>query len=194
MYYYATYGLPMICPSLVVELRSSLKRTNLFQQLQYADLVKFVVIAHDKDARTGLPTEYMDTVVKETLEELRRAAFLRDIATPTTASKIGLATSPDIQTFLLAMVNQLKAMINFLEREKNYLSEQHGGLTHQTMDEIMFRIGNIVDRTALMMAVEELAAVHAHQLTNTYSCGVNELRMCLSLLERFMAAIAWQVH
>lgn len=65
------------------------------------------------------------------------------------------------------------------------LREQHGGVQrHHSIEDLMVKIGNRVDKTALMDLAEQVFAIHAEQLATRDGEGadyIGELVQCIDV-------------
>ncbi|KAG4432721.1 hypothetical protein IFR05_011799 [Cadophora sp. M221] len=59
----------------------------------------------------------------------------------------------------------LESIVSLLERQAAELREQHEGLdTHVSINDIMIKIGIVIDRMALKSLMEQVFAIHGEQL------------------------------
>lgn len=69
------------------------------------------------------------------------------------------------------------------------LREQHGGIQdHSSLEDLMTKIGNCVDKTALMALREQFFATHAKQLTTSNCHGAGFIRELVDAIDSFVAA------
>lgn len=99
-----------------------------------------------------------------------------------------LANLTDPTPLLSGLRVTLSEIVEFFKAQANELREQHGGVQkHGTIEELMIKIGNCVDRTALKLLEEQVFAIHAEQLATANSNGVKYLEECISLIDRALA-------
>ncbi|TAQ84708.1 hypothetical protein B7494_g6969 [Chlorociboria aeruginascens] len=79
-------------------------------------------------------------------------------------------------------------IVEFFKAQAKELREQHGGVqNHCTIEELMIKIGNCVDKTALKLLEEQVFGIHAEQLATANSNGVKYLEECIDLIERSLS-------
>jgi hypothetical protein len=69
---------------------------------------------------------------------------------------------------LTGMISSTRAMLQVIQsyqtRAAAKIREQHGGITvHDSIDGLMRKIGNTVDRTSFMVLIEQVFAINAQQ-------------------------------
>lgn len=129
----------------------------------------------------------MDAVVKGIIHDIEIANEIANITTDRTTSKLedGLA---DLTPLLSGLSVALKEIVEYFKAQTKALREQHGGVTkHLSIDELMSKIRNCVDRTALKALEEQVFAIHAEQLATANSNGTTYIENCISLIDQALA-------
>ncbi|KAG9188280.1 hypothetical protein G6011_02203 [Alternaria panax] len=74
--------------------------------------------------------------------------------------------------FVSALRESLCELKGFFTRHAKELREQHGGIqNYKSLDELMIKIGNTVDKTALVALSSHVFAIHGEQLATANSGG-----------------------
>jgi hypothetical protein len=175
--------MPKLYPELVVQLHAALRRTSLGGKLSYESFVAFLRWGHDR-AAAGWDPERLDDVVKAILHDISIADEIKEIATSRTVSKLSDGTT-DLTPLLSGLRVALIEIVEFFKAQAKELREQHGGITrHGKIEDLMTKIGDCVDRTALKALEEQVFAIHAEQLASANSNGVTYLEECIGLIEQ----------
>jgi hypothetical protein len=67
----------------------------------------------------------------------------------------------------------LREIVSFFKDQATTLREQHGGITtHDSITDIMNKIRDCVDKTALKSLMEQIFAIHAEQLATGNGNGI----------------------
>ncbi len=178
--------MPKLNPKLVLELHAALCRTGLGGKLPYKSFVLFLRWGHDR-AAAGWGTERLDTVVQAIIHDIGIANEIQNITTTRTVSKLADGTS-DLTPFLSGLRVALNEIIEYFQAQKIALREQHGGVTkHASIEDLMIKIGNCVDKTALKALEEQVFAIHAEQLATANGNGVTYIEKCIVLIDQALS-------
>lgn len=172
---------------LVLQLHAALRRTGLGGKLPYQSFVPFLLWGHDR-AVAGWAPNNMDDVVRGILHDIDISNKIRDICESSTPSKVAEGEA-DLREFLSGLRVALTEIVKFFRDQTLALREQHGGITnHASIDDLMIKIGNCVDKTALKSLEEQVFAIHAEQLATANSNGVGYIEACISMIDEALEA------
>jgi len=179
--------MPSLDTALILELHAALRRTGLGGKLPYQSLVAFIRLGHDR-AAAGWASERLNEVVRGIIHDIEIFNDINNIATNRTVSK--LTDGPvDSTAFLLGLKVALEEIVIYFNAQAKALREQHGGvIRHVSIEELMIKIGNCVDKTALKVLHEQVFAIHAEQLATANSNGVRYIEECISLIDQALAS------
>jgi hypothetical protein len=173
-------------PTLIVELHASLRRTNLGDTLPYRDLVAFLTFGH-KRAAAGWAQDRLDDVVKSTVHDIDILNEFQPLTTSKTLSKL-VDGKADLTTFLSGLRVLVGELIQYMKAQHQAIREQHGPIgTHESIEDLMMKIGNCVDKTALQMLVKQVLAIHAAQLTTENAGGITYAEKMAALIDEALA-------
>lgn len=115
----------------------------------------------------------LEQVVRQILHDMKIANKTRYIPLVSTVSE-----GPDECQALILFVTSLRQALceikDFLVAQATQLREQHGGVQkHLSIKDLMVKIGNCIDRTALMTLEEQVFAMHAEQLVTGNGSGAD---------------------
>ncbi|MCJ1435723.1 hypothetical protein MMC27_005098 [Xylographa pallens] len=181
--------MPKLDPQLVLELHAALRRTGLGGKLPYKSFIAFLRWSHDR-AAAGWDPQRLDAVVEAIIHDIEIADEVQEITTDRTVSK--LTNGPSDLTPLLSGVRvALNEIVEYFRAQSKALREQHGGLAkHASIEELMIKIGNCVDKTALKALEEQVFAIHAEQLATANSNGAKYIQRCIDLIDQALAIAA----
>ena len=179
--------MPSLDTTLVVKLHTALRRTGLGGRLPYQSLIAFL---HFGSARTEgfVSPDNLDEIVEVVIDDIEMLNEINNIETTRTVSKLtnGLA---DLTAFLSGLKVALEEIVNLFKAQAIALREQHGGVTkHASIEDLMNKIGNCVDKTALKVLNEQVFAIHAEQLATANSNGIRYIEKCIGLIDQ---ALTW---
>jgi hypothetical protein len=178
--------MPKITPQLVLELHAALCRTGLGGKLPYKSFVAFLRWGHDR-ATAGWAPKRMNDVVKAIVHDIEIANEIQEIATTRTVSKLANETA-DLTPLLSGLRVALNEIVEYFKAQATALREQHGGVDkHGSIEDLMIKIGNCVDKTALKALEEQVFAIHAEQLATANSNGVKYIEECIGLIDQALA-------
>jgi hypothetical protein len=181
--------LPKLDPKLVLELHAALRRTSLGGKLPYQNFVLFLRWGHDR-AAVGWTDKRLDAVVQAIIHDIEITDEVQNITTTRTVSKVANETD-DLAPFLPALQLALEEIVEYFQAQTKALREQHGGVTkHASIEDLMIKIGNCVDKTALKALEEQVFAIHAEQLATANSHGVKAIEKCIGLIKQFRSIIS----
>ncbi|RDL39909.1 Uncharacterized protein BP5553_04249 [Venustampulla echinocandica] len=182
-------GMIELDPKLVVELHAALRRTNLGGELPYQSLKLFLLWGHDR-AVAGWKPKQLDEVVKGIIHDIRIRNQDDEISATRTVSE-SADTVSDLRSFISGLKAALQEIVDYFKAQAKAMREQHGGVTtHASMDELMTKIGNCVDKTALKVLEEQVMAIHAEQLATGNSNGVGYIEICIAHIDQALANTA----
>ena len=165
-----------------MHLHAALRRSGIGGDLPYQNLALFLRLSHDRAPTTsGLSAREIDALVKTVVHDIQ---IVNELDTYRTAFEI-----PDNEKSLIPLLSGLRVALgeiaSFLKDQATALREQHGGInTHASIDDIMNKIGDCVDRTALKSFMEQIFAIHAEQLATGNGNGVGYLEECIALIDQ----------
>jgi len=137
-------------------------------------------LCHDR-ATPGLSAEGFNNLVTEVVHDIK---IVNEFETCRTASEIFRDEKSTVQ-FLSGLRVALQDIVALLKDQATALREQHGGLTtHTSIEDIMNKIGDCVDKTALKSLMEQVFAIHAEQLATSNSNGVGYIEECITLIDQ----------
>lgn len=85
----------------------------------------------------------------------------------------------------------LNDIVDYFKAQATALREQHGGVTnHASVKDLMIKIGNCVDKTALKGLEEQIFAIHAEQLATANSTGVGYIEAFIALINEALGISA----
>jgi hypothetical protein len=178
--------MPRLDPKLVQELHAALRRTGLGGKLPYQSLIAFLRWGHDRTV-AGWDPERVDTVVEAIIHDIGIANEVQGITTTRTVSKVANEIT-DFTPLLSGLRVALNEIIEYFKAQLIALREQHGGVNkHMSIEDLMTKIGNCVDKTALKALEEQVFAIHAEQLATANSNGVKYIEKCISLIDQALA-------
>jgi hypothetical protein len=127
--------------------------------------------------------------VKAIIHDIGIANEVQEITTTRTVSKLANGTT-DLTPLLSGLRVALNEIVEFFKAQATALREQHGGINkHASINDLMIKIGNCVDKTALKALEEQMFAIHAEQLATANSNGVGYIQNCISLIDQALALI-----
>jgi hypothetical protein len=150
-------------------------------------VVTFLRLGHDR-AVAGWAAKRMDGVVKAIIHDIELFNEVNDIVgTSRTVSRI--RDDPvDHGPFLEGLKVALKEIVDYFNAQSKAIREQHGGVTkHSSIEDLMGKIGNCVDKTALKVLHEQIFAIHAEQLATANTNGLRYIEGCISLIDKVLA-------
>ena len=174
--------MPTLNPALVLELHAALCRTGLGGKLPYQSFAAFLRWGHDR-ATAGWASEKLDAVVRGVIHDIGIANEIQEITTTRTVSNI-IDGPTDLAPLLSGLRVALNEIVHYFKAQATALREQHGGVTnHASIEDLMIKIGNCVDKTALKGLEEQMFAIHAEQLATANSNGVGYIETCIALID-----------
>lgn len=95
-----------------------------------------------------------------------------------------LSTKEEIES----RAETIEFLVQYWNAQATAIREQHGGVTyHASINDLMIKIGNCVDKTALRCLEEQVFAIHAEQLATANSNGVGYIEACIALIDEALA-------
>jgi hypothetical protein len=167
---------------------AALRRCGIGGDVPYQNLVLFIRLSHDR--ALTLPAQdvdnldkAMDDLVKSVVHDIRIMNEVETYRTVRTASEIS-NDEKSLVPFVAGLRVALVDIVNFLKDQATGLREQHGGVTsHDSIESIMAKIGDCVDKVALKGLMEQVFAIHAEQLSTGNGNGVIYLEECIALID-----------
>ncbi|KAK0125599.1 hypothetical protein ONS96_009434 [Cadophora gregata f. sp. sojae] len=167
----------------VMDLQRALRRTKTGGLLQYQDFARFLDLCRVR-ALPGMTNDGLDALVTEVLRDLK---IINRVDTCRTASEVFHEEKSMIQ-FISGLKESLEGIASLLEGQATALREQHGGIdTHISITDIMNKVGNVIDQTALKSLMEQVFAIHGEQMAMSNSVGAKALRECIGLLDQALS-------
>jgi hypothetical protein len=137
-----------------------------------------------------LAPEKLDDVVRAIVHDIGIANEIQEITTTRTVSKITDGPT-DLTPLLSGLRVALNEIVDYFKAQATALREQHGGVTnHASVNDLMIKIGNCVDKTALKGLEEQIFAIHAEQLATANSNGVGYIEACIALINEALGISA----
>lgn len=165
---------PNICPldaDLIVNLHAAVHIGEMGDDLPYQSLALFLEWAHDR-ASAGWEMDRLEQVVRQILHDIKIVNKTRCIPSVSTVSEE--PDEQDLVPFITSLRQALCEVKDFLLAQAKELREQHGGVQkHLSIEDLMVKIGNCVDKTALMALEEQVFAIHAEQLATGNGRGAD---------------------
>ncbi|KAF4624396.1 hypothetical protein G7Y89_g13775 [Cudoniella acicularis] len=178
--------MPTLDTALVIDLHAALRRTGLGGRLPYQSFVSFLRWGQDR-AAAGWAPDKLDSVVKGIIHDIEISNEVQSITTTRTASKL-MDGPTNLVPVLSGIRLCLDEIVKYFDAQAKELREQHGGINnHASIDDVMIKIGNCVDRTTLKVLMEEVFAIHAEQLATANSNGVKYVRKIMDLIDKALA-------
>jgi hypothetical protein len=179
---------PTLCPldvNLVLALHDCLRKNDIGENLPYASLAVFLEFTHDR-ANTKMGSHMMTEVVRGVLRDI---ALANTLLSPPRRTPSG---DNDQEANWKMLVSAARATLQttqyYLTRAAD-IREQHGGITaHDSIDALMRKVGNTVDKTVLMALVERVAAINAQQSHTPLMVGAEQIEELCELLAACDAA------
>lgn len=173
-------------PLLIVELHAALRRKNIGGKLPYGSLVAFLRWGHDR-AVVGWAPERIDSVVETILHDIEISEEIQKIVSTKTASK--MTDGPvDFRPFVSGMRVVLIELKEYLKAQAKAMRDQHGGvMKHDSIDNIMVKVGNCIDKTSLKLLEEQVFAIHAEQMATSNAGGIDYVEKCIKLIDEALA-------
>ena len=167
-----------------MDLHAALRRSGIGGDLPYENLALFLRMSHDRaptKKKKRASAQEIDALVKAVVHDIQ---IMNEVDTYRTASEI-----PDDQKSLVPLLSGLRVALgeiaSFLTDQATALREQHGGIaTHDSIKDIMNKIGDCVDKTALKSLMEQIFAIHAEQLAIGNGNGVGYIKECMALIDQ----------
>ena len=129
----------------------------------------------------------IDTAVTAILHDIEIASEVQEITTTRTLSKIDKDPA-DLTPLISGLRVTVMEIVEYFKAQTTELREQHGGVhRHESIEELMIKIGNVVDKTALKALEEQVFAIHAKQLASTNSNGICYIEKCIVLIDQALA-------
>jgi len=179
--------MPSLNQELVMQLHAALCRTGLGGSLPYQSFPAFLRWGHDR-AAAGWAPDKLDTVVRGIIHDVEIASEVQAIISTRTVSKISDGPT-DLTPLLSGLRVALIEIVEYLKAQATALREQHGGVTkHASIEDLMTKIGNCVDVTALKCLEEQVFAIHAEQLATANNNGASYILKCIDLIDEALAA------
>ncbi len=179
--------MPPLNPELVMQLHAALRRTDLGGSLPYQSFAAFLRWGHDR-ASAGWDPDMLDTVVRGTIHDIKITREIQEITSNRTVSKISDGPT-DLTPLLSGLRVALIEIAEYFKAQATALREQHGGVTkHASIEDLMTKIGNCVDVTALKCLEEQVFAIHAEQLATANGNGVGYILECINLIDEALSA------
>jgi hypothetical protein len=134
-------------------------KNDLGENLPYASLAVFLEFTHDR-ANTKMGSHMMTEVVRGVLRDI--ALVSKFPSARRRAPSGDNDQGADWKMLVSAARATMQTTQSYLTRAATDIREQHGGITaHDSIDALMRKVGNTVDRTALMALIEQVAAINA---------------------------------
>lgn len=166
---------PNVCSldvDLIINLHAALRKDDLGNQLPYQSLAPFLGFVHDRASASWEP-DMLEQVVRQILHDIKILNKTRYTFSVSTVSELA-DDSEDLAPFVSSVRQTLLEIRDFLLAQATELREQHGGIQrHISTNDLMVKIGNCVDKTALMVLEEQVFAIHAEQLATRNGRGVD---------------------
>jgi hypothetical protein len=190
----ATY--PNICPldtDLILGLHDAMRKDRSRGDLPYQNLALFLKLSHDR-AGPAWKEEILfrkDTLIHVTRQVLKTIKIVNEtryVPPVQTASREN-TEQEDPLPFLSGVRQTLVEIKDFLEQQAVEMREQHGGIQdHSLWEDLMTKIGNCADRTALVALQEQGFAIHAEQLATSNCQGAGYIHELLDAINSFVAS------
>jgi len=190
----ATY--PNICPldtDLILGLHDAMRKDGSGGDLPYQNLALFLKLSHDR-AGPAWKEEILfrkDTLIQVTRQVLKTIKDVNETryVPPVQASSRETTEREDSLPFLSALRQNLVEIKDFLEQQAVEMREQHGGIQdHSSWEDLMTKISNCVDRTALVSLQEQGFAIHAEQLATSNCHSAEFIRELVDCIDSFVAS------
>jgi hypothetical protein len=141
----------------------------LGDRLPYQSLALFLEWAHDRIAADWTKDQIAEAV-ERILHDIGIVSKARSVSTLSTASNKDV----DMKPFVAAVRQSLCEIRDFLVRQGKEIREQHGGVqTHASIDDLMIKIGECVDKSALVALEAQVFAIHGEQIATANSRGAD---------------------
>jgi hypothetical protein len=145
---------------LIVDVHKVIRNADLGNDLPYHFLELFLEMIHDRASYGWTPTQ-LEPVVSRILHDLKIIEKVSHRPATWTVSEDNF----DGPTMFMSAVRQALVELNKMVLDiASELHQQHGGLQQRDFKELMAKISNCVDKTALMALHEQFAKTHAQQL------------------------------
>jgi hypothetical protein len=132
----------------------------------------------------------LDQVVGAIIHDIEIANEIQAITSTRTVSKVSDEPT-DLTPLLSGLRVALIEIVKYFKDQATALRVQHGGVTnHSSIDDLMIKIGNCIDKTALKALEEQVFAIHAEQLATANSNGVGYIEACIALIDEALSAYA----
>lgn len=157
---------------LIINLHAALRKDDLGNQLPYQSLAPFLELAHDHASASWEP-DMLEQVLRQILHDIR--IFNKTPYVPLFSTVSEQTDNPQaLELFVSSVRRALLEIKDFLLAQATELREQHGGIQrHISIKDLMVKIGNCVDKAALMALEEQVFAIHAEQLATGNGWGVD---------------------
>ncbi|EAT82057.2 hypothetical protein SNOG_10663 [Parastagonospora nodorum SN15] len=174
-------------PDLVMSLHTALRNSGKAMKLPYGSLGLFLEFGHDR-AKAGWAMEILEPVVVQILHDIELFNRVHTGPSLWTPSNV-TAASANLTPFVSSLRSALSEIKDFLLAQAVGLREQHGGVQqHQSLDDLMAKIGNCVDKEALMALHEQFFAIHGEQLATANSKGADYINELIDFIDMALGA------
>jgi hypothetical protein len=151
-----------------------------------ANLAVFLEFTHDR-ADTKMGSHMMTEVVRGVLRDIALANTL--LSPPRRTPSGDNDQEANWKMLVSAARATLQTTQSYLTRAATDIREQRGGITaHDSIDALMRKVGNTVDKTVLMALVERVAAINAQQSHTPLMVGAEQIEELCELLAACDAA------
>ncbi|KAF2799650.1 hypothetical protein K505DRAFT_230468 [Melanomma pulvis-pyrius CBS 109.77] len=176
---------PNICSldaDLIVKLHAAIRKVDIGHDLPYQSLTLFLELAHDRSTARW-EVERLELVVLKILHDIKivnKIPFVYPVSTVSEEQDKSQALVP----FITSVRQALCEIKDFLSAQATALRDQHGGVQrHLSIEDLMVKIGNCVDKTALMALEEQVFAIHAEQLATGNSQGAGYISELVGFID-----------
>jgi hypothetical protein len=141
-------------------LQGNKKDHVLGDELPYQSLALFLGFSHNR-AAPGWDTSALREVVVAILNDVKIVNKHHPFPSMQTPSEEPDESAGQV-AFILVLRQTLCEIEEYMLDQAKQIREQHGGIEkHLSIDDLMGKIENCVDRTALVALVEQVFAIHA---------------------------------
>jgi hypothetical protein len=169
-----------MCPldaRLIIDAHAAIRQADIGADLPYQELGRFLILLHDH-AAPGWSVSMLVDVVSNIIHDIKVASRLNIVEIPTVTEEADVDS--DTVPFLVAHRQFLCDIMAFFTSLATQLREQHGGIQkHSSLDDLMTKISNCVDKTALMVLEQQVFAIHAEQAAAGIHRGITFIKTAI---------------
>lgn len=140
-----------------------MRKNDLGAALPYGSLALFLELAHDR-AKPGWSASTLTQAVRQILHDVELANKFPATSCHWTVSNEEEEKVAALVGFVSALRALFRELQEYLHKGAQAMQEQHGGVqNHKSIDDLMEKIGAVVDKTALLTLEEQVFAIQGGQ-------------------------------